>query len=355
MQSITEKPLGESTSAKTGAEARLTALVEPAFVPHPALRNGHLQTLLAYATPRRLTRVTTNSTARIFGVAPGVKLLGYCSFQERPASHPTVLILHGLEGSSESQYMKGTAEKCLAAGCNVIRLNMRNCGGTGHLSSLIYHAGLTDDVREIVRQLIRDDGLPEIFIAGFSLGGNMALKLAGEYGTAPPPELRGIVAVSPSIDLAACADAIELKSNLIYHLSFIRSLRMTLRNKARLFPDRYDAALLNGVWTIRRFDDLYTAPHSGFRDSAEYYEKASAARFIPQITLPTLIIHAKDDPFIPFAPFQRADIESNRNVKLLATDRGGHVGFIADRAFFRRSFLGRVQDSTVCEQSQLDS
>jgi uncharacterized protein len=310
-------------------DAILNELGRQPFVPHPALKNGHAQTLAGALMPRRFKLAVENREERLFDIAPGAQVLGYASWQADRTTRPTLVLAHGMEGSTESRYMLGTAEKALAAGFNVIRMNVRNCGGTEHLTPTLYHAGLTDDLRHVIKELSERDGLGEIYLAGFSLGGNMVLKLAGEYGSAPPPAFRGVIAVSPSIDLAGCADAIEMRSNLIYHFKFITSLRNRLRRKARLFPDRFDASRLRGVWTIRRFDDLITAPHMGFRDVAHYYERASALPFIKQIAVPTLIVHAKDDPFIPFAPFASEAVTANPNLALIAPDHGGHVGFIS--------------------------
>lgn len=302
------------------------------FIPPARLRNAHAQTLAGTFLPRRFKPGTERAEPRYFDTTPGVRVLGHCSWQQERQSRATLVILHGLEGSSESRYMLGTAEKALAAGFNVVRLNMRNCGGTEHLTSTLYHAGLTDDLRQIISELVERDGLRELYIGGFSLGGNVVVKLAGEYGGAAPAGLKGVVAVSPSIDLNASADAIEMRSNAIYNLRFVLSLRTRLRLKARLFPERYDASRLRGVWSIRKFDDVYTAPAAGFGNVANYYEKASSLQFISQITVPTLIVHAQDDPFLPFASFRHPDIEGNPNVVLLAPEHGGHVGFIsADR------------------------
>lgn len=310
----------------------LEHLARTPFVPPPKLRNAHAQTLAGNFVPRRFRFVTERSEPRYFDTAPGVRVLAHCSWQEERKTRPTLVILHGMEGSTESRYMLGTADKALAAGFNVVRVNMRNCGGTAHLTSSLYHAGLTDDLPQIISELTERDGLDKLYLAGFSLGGNVVLKLAGEYGGAAPAELKGVVAVSPSIDLNASADAIELRSNLVYNLRFVWSLRTSLRHKARLFPDRYDASRLRGVWSIRKFDDVYTAPHAGFGNVANYYERASSLQFISRITVPTLIVHAQDDPFIPFASFRHPDIEANPNVTLLAPEQGGHVGFIsADR------------------------
>ncbi|MFP5265400.1 MAG: YheT family hydrolase [Blastocatellia bacterium] len=309
----------------------LEGLSDTPFVPHPAIKNAHAQTIMGTLIPRRFKRVAENTQPRFFDVAAGVRVLARCSWQRERASKPTLVIAHGMEGSAESRYMLGTAEKALEAGFNVVRLNHRNCGGTEHLTPTLYHAGLTDDIRQIIGELIDKDKLTELYLAGFSLGGNIVLKLAGEYGEAAPGALRGAVAVSPSIDLASCADAIEMRSNVVYNWNFLLSLRSRLRRKAKLFPDRYDASNLRGVWSIRKFDDVYTAPQAGFRDVAHYYERASAFPFISRITVPTLIVHAKDDPFIPFGPFERPEVTSNPNVALLAPEHGGHVGFISAR------------------------
>jgi hypothetical protein len=223
--------------------------------------------------------------------------------------------------------MLGTAEKALRAGFNAVRLNARNCGGTAHLTDSLYHAGLTGDLRAVVDELTKHDGFNEIYLVGFSLGGNVALKLAGEYGRDAPRALRGVIAVSPSIHLSSCARAMEMRSNALYQMRFLRALRRSLRAKARLFPDLYDASLLKDIKSIRQFDETYVAPHWGFRDAEDYYARASALPFISRIGIPTLIIHAKDDPFIPFAQFE--GIEENPSVLLLATERGGHVGFVA--------------------------
>ena len=302
------------------------------FVPPPKLRNAHAQTLAGTVIRRRFKAVAENSEPRYFDTAPGVRVLAHCSWQKDRGSRPTLVILHGMEGSTESRYMLGTAEKALGAGFNALRVNTRNCGGTDHLTSTLYHAGLTDDLRQIIDELVERDGLGELYIAGFSLGGNVVLKLAGEYGSAAPDQLKGVIAVSPTIDLNASADAIELRSNIIYNIRFVWSLRTRMRRKARLFPERYDASRLRGVWSIRKFDDVYTAPHSGFGNVANYYARASSLQFISRITVPTLIVHAQDDPFIPFDSFRHPDIAANPNVALLAPEQGGHVGFIsADR------------------------
>jgi len=304
-------------------------LNEVPFVAHPALRNGHAQTLAGHFIPRRFQLIEQRSEPRLFETAPGISVLAHISLQDQPKSKATLILLHGMEGSTESRYMLGTAEKAIAAGFNVIRLNYRNCGGTEHLTPTLYHAGLTDDLRFVLKRLIEDHGLREIYLIGFSLGGNIVLKLVGEYGSQIPAEIKAVIGISSAIDLAVSADSIELRRNLVYSLRFVWSLRSRLRRKAELFPEDYDSSRLEGVWTIRKFDDAYVAPHFGFRDSADYYHRASAIRVIDRIGIPTLLIHAKDDPFIPFSQMELPEVISNSNISVLAPDQGGHVAFIS--------------------------
>jgi predicted alpha/beta-fold hydrolase len=314
--------------ASLGGVAR--ALEERPFKPHPLFTSGHAQTIAAYMWPRRFSlRADRGGTERIFEVEPGVRMLAHCRWQPNPVSHPTIVLTHGLEGSNESIYILGTAGKAYRAGFNVVRLNMRNCGHTEHLTPTLYNSGLSGDLRAVVRELIERDRLPHVFVVGFSMSGNMALKLAGEDGDAAPRELSGICAISPSVDLSICADAIEQRSNWLYQRSFIRSLRRRIRQKQRLYPDRYDASDLRAVRTIRDFDNRYTALDAGYRDAADYYERASALPLLRHIRTPTLIIHAQDDPFIPFHPLRHPSVAENPHIILLAPSHGGHVGFVA--------------------------
>jgi predicted alpha/beta-fold hydrolase len=305
------------------------------FVPHPWLRNAHLMTIAAAFCRRRFPRLPA-SVSRFFEVEPGTQVRGECHWQEHPGIHPTLVLVHGLEGSSESGYILGTAEKAAAAGFNVVRLNQRNCGGTEMLTATLYHSGLSGDIRAVVRELIERDRLPEIFAAGFSMGGNLVLKMAGEFGDAAPPELRGFVGVAPSFDLARCADALAEPRNVLYEGHFVRRLKRRMRHKARLFPERYAAAALNGgmrgIRTVRDFDDLITARFCGFQDADDYYARSSAVRVVAAIRRPTLIVAAQDDPFVPFSTFERAEIRENPNVRLVAPRYGGHCGFISQES-----------------------
>ena len=242
----------------------------------------------------------------------------------------TVIIVHGLEGSVESQYVIGTGSKAWAAGMNVVRMNMRNCGNTETLTPTLYHSGLSADLGAVVAELIREDRLEKIAIVGFSMGGNLALKLAGEWGGDAPAQVKAVATVSPAADLAASADALHSWANRIYEIKFLMGLRRRFRRKALLFPDRYDAAHLKFFASIRDFDDRITARYEGFAGADDYYARASAARVIDHIQVPTLVIHAQDDPFIRILPETRAKLTANPAVCLIETAHGGHCAFLAD-------------------------
>jgi uncharacterized protein len=272
------------------------------------------------------------SVPRLFQTAPGTQVRGDCHWQENPREHPTLVLLHGLEGSSESAYMLGTAEKAWAAGFNAVRMNQRNCGGTERLTESLYHSGLSCDIQAVVLELIGRDRLPEIFAAGFSMGGNLVLKMAGEFADAAPREVHGFAAVAPSFDLAACADALELPQNFLYERHFVNGLKRRMRHKASLFPERYANGLsgeLARVGSVRDFDDRITARFCGFRDAADYYGQSSAMRVIGAIRKPTLILTAADDPFVPLATFENAALLGNPNIRVVATRHGGHCAFIS--------------------------
>jgi len=311
------------------------------FVPHSVFKQGDLQTLAAFMWPLSVRVSAANDDeARLFEVAPDTQVLGACRWQADRSSQPTLVAWHGLEGSINSGYMLRTADKAFRAGFNVVRLNIRNCGDTEHLTPTIYHAGLTGDLRVVLEELITRDQLSRIVVAGFSLGGNLVLKLAGEYGENPPPEIKAVGAISPSIDLAAGRDLVNQRRNLIYQRDFLSNLKRRLQLKKRLYPDLYDITALNSVRTIEEFDDLFVAPAFGFDGVNDYYAKASSRTCIGRIRIPTLIIHAKDDPFVPFAPLMDDSIAANPFVSVVGTERGGHVAFVSANPVGEDRFWG---------------
>ena len=316
------------------------------------LRNPHVVTIVAAFLPRQLKRLS-EPVDRPFEVEPGTRILGRCHWQAEPRLHPTMVLVHGLEGSSESLYMMGTAELVFAAGFNVVRLNQRNCGGTERLTPTLYNSGLSGDYRAVLGELIQRDGLAEVFFAGFSMGGNLVLKMAGELGVDAPPEQHGVCAVAPALDLAACADAMGLRRNAIYRWHFVRNLKRKMRRKAALFPERYALDGLDRVRSIREFDEVITAPYCGYRNADDYYARASALRVVGNIGVPTLILTAQDDPFVPFASFQESCLVDNRHITLIAPDSGGHCGFISRRPGIERHWAEARIAEFCRERSQL--
>jgi uncharacterized protein len=292
------------------------------------LRGGHQQTLAAFFLQRRL-RVPP-AEERLIEVEPGVKVLCHCHWQPNRSDALTVIVVHGLEGSSDSSYAVGIAAKGFAAGMNVIRMNQRNCGGTDSLAPTLYHSGRSNDVAQVAQTLVRDDHVSRLALAGFSMGGNLVLKLAGEWGGSAPRELRGVVGVCPAIDLAPSADALHLPSNRLYEIYFLWKLRRRLRDKARHFPETFEVARARGLRTLREFDDKVTAHYCGFAGAQDYYERSSASRVVDQIAVPTLILHAANDPFIRITPETRARIAGNPHITFLESEDGGHCSFMAD-------------------------
>lgn len=287
-------------------------------------------TLVGWGKPRSFPTLPP-PVERYFDIDPDARVLAHCHWHPEPSRHPTLILLHGLNGSSQAHYMRGIAVKAFARGMNVLRLNQRNCGGTEHLSAGLFHSGLTADVKHIVRELSEVDGVPAIAVAGYSLGGNLALKLAGEYGDAAPTALKAVAAVSPILEISLCVHALERRSNWIYQWNFVRDLKARMRRKDRHWPGRFDLSKLSSITTVRQFDDVYTAPHFGFADAEDYYHQASAMRVIDRVRVPALVITAADDPFVPSSPFHDPRVTGNSRVTLRLSEHGGHCGFISAR------------------------
>lgn len=284
-------------------------------------------TIYAWARQRRHPHLP-DAEARFFDVAPDARVLAHCHWQADRRQRATLLLLHGLEGSSDAHYIRGMAEKAWRRGFNVVRLNQRNCGGTEHLSRGLYHSGLTADPLRVLTELRDGDGLTRFGVAGYSLGGNLALKLAGELGPNGLPELKAVAGVSPVIDLPACIDAIERPANRLYEWNFCRNLQTRMRRKARTFPGVFNLDGLWAVWSIRQFDERYTAPHHGFADASDYYHRASALRVVDQVARPALVLAAHDDPFVPAASFDAPALRQNRHITTVVTPHGGHCAFV---------------------------
>lgn len=287
-------------------------------------------TLAGRYWPRSLERLP-QAVERLFEVADDTQILARCHWQADPLRHPTLVVVHGLEGSSESRYVLGTAEKAWVAGFNVLRMNQRNCGGTEHLTPTLYNSGRSGDFRAVVRELAQRDALPEVFLAGFSMGGNLALKAAGEFGEENLEAFCGVAVVCPALDLAACADAIHERQNFLYERYFVRNLKKRYQRKVALFPEIFSPDGLDGVRSIREFDDVITAPLCGYGNAANYYHRASAMHLLDKVRVPALVVTAQDDPMVPYESVRQPALLANPQITLLAPEYGGHCAFISHR------------------------
>lgn len=314
-------------------ETALSKLAEAAgFRPRRFFRNGHLQTILGNYLPR-IDRLPPAIAQLVeVDVATKSQVLCHCHFQaaEVRALRPTAVIVHGLEGSSNSQYVVGNANKLWAAGCNVIRMNMRNCGGTERLSRTLYHSGLSGDVDAVMRFFIARHGLTKVALIGYSMGGNLVLKLVGDLADSGPNELKCAVGISPAIDLGPSADALHEPWNRVYEMKFLRSLLMRYRRKAEIFPELFDVSRVDNVRSLRGFDDRITAFYAGFTGADDYYYRAAAARVIDRIAVPTLVLHALDDPFVRLTAPSRDILLENSHVTYIETSHGGHCAFLSE-------------------------
>ena len=302
------------------------------FRPRRGLSSGHLQTIVGNYLPRPAFLLPSVSETVEVDPADGSRVLCRCHWQagsERP-KRVTALLVHGLEGSSESQYIHGIAARAWATGCNVIRMNMRNCGDTDQLTPTLYHSGLSGDVGAVVSHYADRFGLEKVALIGYSMGGNMVLKLAGEWGKRAP--LYAVAAVCPAIDLAAGSDALHEPVNRGYEWHFLRNLMRRFRRKAALFPELYDPAAVGPIRSLRQFDNQVVARYCDFRDADDYYFRAAAARVVDHIAVPTLIIQAKDDPFIRLFPETRAKLLANPHISFVETRYGGHCAFLSGDA-----------------------
>lgn len=284
----------------------------------PLFRNPHLQTIAAHYWKRPQARAPLER--HFIATELGVQVLVETQRLDRaPRGH--VVMVHGLEGSGGAGYIRSLSAAAVDAGYAAHRFHMRTCGGTEHLCRTLYHAGLTSDLLAFVRQL---EAPP--FLVGFSLGGNVVLKLAGELGDEASGRIAGVCAVSTPLDLAACARRISEPDNRVYEARFVRKMRARL-----CATGRYPPGDVAGLRTVMELDDRITAPSFGFGNAANYYRTQSAIGYLGAIRVPTLLIQAKDDTFVPFEIFESAAVRSNPRIELLATEHGGHLGFIGRR------------------------
>jgi predicted alpha/beta-fold hydrolase len=305
------------------------------FVPRRFLSNGHLQTIVGSVLPRThsLPEPETQLIEVEAATSPRAASFVSCQCHWQPtevrSERLTMVIVHGLEGSSSSPYVLGNSSRAWKAGCNVVRMNMRSCGAGQDLSPTIYHAGRSEDVAIVMAEMARKHRIGSFALVGYSMGGNLVLKLAGELGAAAPPYLKAIVGVSPLMDLVASSAAVHEPQNLLYASRFLADLIKHIRHQAELYPELYSVEGLNKIRTLRQFDEEIVARYGGFAGADDYHQRAASSNWVQDITVPTLILQALDDPFIRMTPETRAKILANPHVRLVETRHGGHCAFLS--------------------------
>lgn len=311
------------------------------FTPRRFLSNGHLMTLAGNYIPRHWSlpepeNLLIEVEAPIAGYAEygPTRVLCHCNWQpaEVRSERLTVVLVHGLEGSSNSQYVLGNATRAWAAGCNVVRMNMRSCGGTDKLSPAMYHSGCSDDVACVVEHIAQQHQLQAIALIGYSMGGNLVLKYAGELGASAPAALKAVVGISPLMDLTASSAALHEPQNRFYEKHFLRSMVDRMRRKAEFFPRLYlpfyASGQLQKLHSMRDFDEV-VARFRGFAGADDYYYSVASSRVAAQLSVPALIVHSLDDPFIRMLPETRQTLIDNPHVNFFETQHGGHCAFLA--------------------------
>jgi predicted alpha/beta-fold hydrolase len=294
------------------------------FRPLPFLGNPHVQTLLGtWLTGRSLSYAAQELQVLL---ADGDRLMLHDSVPPSwTPGAPIALLVHGLSGTHNSGYMRRLAGRLLPRGVRVVRLDLRGCGRGASLARGTYNAGCSDDIRAAAVELQRENPSSPLALIGFSLGGNIVLKLAGEAATNPVPGLERVVAVSPPIDLERCSVLIAQRRNRFYERHFVNSLVSQVRERRQYFPDVPEVDFPRRL-TLQQFDDLYTAPRGGFANALDYYRRVAALPLVPRIQLPTFILTARDDPFIAVEPFESLAAPPNVHVEILPY--GGHLGFL---------------------------
>jgi predicted alpha/beta-fold hydrolase len=319
-------PLRQELEAPVASSYRhLQLFLVPEF--QPIVRNPHALTVLGNYWPRKIDILRFPPRRVEYKIDASTRILAY-RHEPQGTSRGNVVFIHGLEGSADAGYIQSFSQAALLRNFSIYRVNLRTCGGTEDFCETMYHSGLTSDSREIACRIAQETRKP-VFLVGFSLGGNVALKLAGELGHSDV--LAGVCAISTPIELATCVRALDRPPNYLYARRFLDRLRDRVRRKSKLTRDLYTEDGLDELKTIWEFDDRITARLFGFGTAANYYATQSAARYLDTIRVPTLVVTAKDDPLVPFEIYGHPAFQNNPAICLIATEFGGHLGFISRR------------------------
>ncbi|MBC8371711.1 MAG: alpha/beta fold hydrolase [Planctomycetes bacterium] len=303
-----------------------------AFFPHPLLRDQHAMTVAGAMLPRPSGPFNDLAEKRWLKVDDETSVLLELNIQQQ-STRPMLVMVHGLSGSSQSPYMLGIAQKAFLQGWSVIRVNIRNCGGSEKRTPTLYHAALTDDVEAVFEMIAKEFPLAPIALTGYSLGGSIITHTVANWGSSPPEQLKAMVCVSTPFNLVSTSRTMHKGfMNRMYMKKFLIGFMKSMKNKAAQFPELYPQDASYGYEDFYSFDQQWTAPAFGFDGSSDYYNRASALHVIKDVKVPTLIIHSEDDPLVPYCEPTRDAVEANPNMRLLLAKRGGHCGFFGAKA-----------------------
>lgn len=308
----------------------------PRYLPRFPLRNGHIHTMY----PALFRRVEGIRYRRERIETPDGDFIdidwALADKAGESRSRAVVIILHGLDGSSNASYARGIAKACNKHRWDAVAMNFRGCSGKPNRLYRAYHAGETADLALVVDH-VRQRGYGRIALAGFSIGGNMALKYLGESGANAAPGLVCAAAVSAPCDLRSSAMKLAEPIQRIYLNRFLRTLKAKLADKTRVFSTGPSQQEIASIRHLGEFDDLYTAPANGFKNAVEYWALNSSRQFIPSISIPTLLLSAADDPFLGKECFPFEEASRHRCFYFAAPRYGGHVGFYGPGEYFSES------------------
>ena len=296
------------------------------FLPHRWLRNGNLQTVVGSQQRRQFPWGWAKCKTDRLELGNGSQV--DVTYLVRDARRPTLIAIHGMAGSSQSLYMQALSHKAFRQGWNFALPSLYNV--EPHPSRpKIFHAGCSREIEDIIKIFSRRHSLRALVLVGVSMGGNIVLKMLGEWGKDCPGFVRAAAAISPLVDLMSSWSILDQRSNLLYRWYYLRRLRRLALRRSNLMGRFLDMDKLKRVNTIRAFDELFTAPLSGYQGAFDYYQKVSSISVLPRINVPTLVIHSKDDPLLPWQPLARPEISQNHSLLVHMTRHGGHVAFIA--------------------------
>lgn len=303
-----------------------------AFFPHPLLRDQHAMTIAGAMLPRPSGPFNGLAKKHWLKVDSDTSILLELNLQA-DRTKPLLVMVHGLSGSSQSPYMLGVAQKAFLQGWSVIRINIRNCGGSEKKTPTLYHAALTDDVEATFDYIAKELPFAPIALAGYSLGGSIITHTVAKWGKRLPSNLKAMVCVSTPFNLVSTTRTMHNGfMNRMYMKKFLLGFMQSMKSKAAEFPELYPQDAGYGYDDFYAFDKQWTAPAFGFDSASDYYNRASAFHVIPQVELPTLIIHSEDDPLVPYCAPTRDAFEANPNLRLLLSKHGGHCGFFGAKA-----------------------